>query len=271
MGMDESEAIVEEQFSVESNPEFSLGTVSGRVSIEPSSEPVIRVRARKYGRRHAVENTRIEFSRERDVVTVRTKSESRGILGRDTVCSVDFDISVPPGCRIGVDTVSADVDLRGIGGALDVHTVSGRVSVDTASDSVSITTVSGDVTGHVLDGMLRLATVSGNALITDSTFGELEVESVSGRLELQAALSPAGRYHATTVSGGLKFQIPDGTGVTVHLASVSGRIDSDLPSRIEKLGFGAWQATINGGGAELHLNSVSGNVSIASLGAPVPV
>jgi DUF4097 and DUF4098 domain-containing protein YvlB len=271
MGTDETEAIVEEQFPVGGNPEFSLGTVSGRVSIGLSSEPVIRVRARKYGRRHAVENTRLEFSREADVVTVRTRSESRGIPGRDTVCSVDFDVSVPRGCRLVVDTVSADVNIQGIGGAVDVHTVSGRVSLDTASESISMTTVSGNVTGHGLDGTLRLATVSGNTLITDSTFGQFEVESVSGRLELQTALSSTGRYRATTVSGGLKFQVPDGKGVTVHLASVSGRIHSELPSAIDKHAFGKWQATINGGGAELNLNTVSGNVTIAPLGAPVPV
>jgi hypothetical protein len=271
MGPDDSEAMVEEQFPVGDSPELSLGTVSGRVSIGLSSEPILRVRARKYGRPQAVENTRIEFSREGDVVTVRTKSVSRGILRGNPLCAVEFDVSVPRGCRVGVDAVSADVDLQGIGGSVDVHTVSGRVSVDTASESISITTVSGDITGHGLQGILRLTTVSGNARLTDSSLTGFEVESVSGRVQLEIDLSSTGPYRASTVSGGLKLHLPEDARATVHLSSVSGRINSELPASIDQLGFGRWQATINAGGTDLHLNSVSGNVTIAPLGVPVAV
>lgn len=270
MGMDQSEAVIEEQFPVGGTPALSLGTVSGRVSIERSNESNIRIRARKHGRRHAVENTRIEFSREGDAVTVRTKSESRGIWGRNPVCAVDFEISVPRGCSVQVETVSADVDIHGIGGSVEVHTVSGRVSLDTAAESISIATISGEVAGHTLNGMLRLTSVSGDTHITDSNLTGFEVESVSGHVQLETALSSTGRYRSSSVSGGLKLRLPDGTGTTVHLSSVSGRIHSELPSAIEQRGFGKWQATINGGGTELHLNSVSGSVTIAPLGVPVP-
>ena len=269
MGTDQSEAVVEEQFPVGGSPELSLGTVSGRVSIVPSNEPVIRVHARKYGRPHAVDNTRIEFSRQGDAVTVRTRPLSRGILGGSTVCAVDFDVSVPQGCLVQVDTVSAGIDIRGIGGSVDVHTVSGRVSLDAASESTSITTVSGEVLGRDVQGRLCLTSVSGDARITDSSLSGFGVESVSGRVELETELSSTGPYRASTVSGGLKLHLPEDTRITVHLSSVSGRINSDLPATIDKLGFGKWQATINGGGTDLHLNSVSGNVTIAPLGAPV--
>jgi DUF4097 and DUF4098 domain-containing protein YvlB len=270
MGFSESEAIVEEQFLVEDSPALSLGTVSGRVTIRRSSEQTIRVHARKYGRAHAVENTRIEFSHEGDVVNVRTKSESRGLLGGDSICSVDFDVSVPRGCRIQVDTVSADVDVREIGAAAEVKTVSGQVSLDEASESSSITTVSGGFTGHSLEGVLHLITVSGSSNITDSRLSEFDVESVSGGITLETELLSTGRYRAKTVSGGVRLQIPAGTGITVHMESVSGRIHSELPSTVEKVGFGNWHGKINGGGAVLQLNSVSGSVTISGTGALVP-
>lgn len=270
MAMDETEAVIEEQFPVGDNPELSLRTVSGRVFVERSPESVIHIRARKYGRTQAVENTRVEFSREGDVVTVRTRSSSQGTSGENSICSVDFDVLVPQGCRLEIDTVSAGIEVRGIGGSANLHTVSGRVGLDTAAGAISLSTISGEVSAHALHGVLRLSTVSGDALIADSNLNEFELESVSGRLQLETSLPAGGRYRATTVSGGIKLQIPDGIGVTVHLASVSGRIHSDLPSSIEKVGFGDWRATINGGGAELRLNSVSGSVTIAQLGAPVP-
>jgi DUF4097 and DUF4098 domain-containing protein YvlB len=270
MGFNESEAIVEEQFDVGDSPALSLGTVSGRVSIRRSSEQTIRVHARKYGRAHAVENTRIEFSRLGDMVNVRTSTNSRGLVGGNSICSVDFDVSVPRGCRIQVETVSADVDVREIGAAAEIKTVSGQISLDEASESSHITTVSGGFTGHALEGVLHLMTVSGSSTITDSRLSEFEVESVSGGITLETELLSTGRYRAKTVSGGVRLQVPSGTGITVQMGSVSGKIQSELPSTVEKVGFGSWQGEINGGGAALHLISVSGSVTISGAGAPVP-
>jgi Putative adhesin len=270
MGSSESESIIEQQFPVGEGPGVSLDTVSGRVTIRASEERFIRVRARKYGRPEAVGNTDIEFSSEGDLLTVRTKGRSGGILGGDGVCSVDFDLSVPRGCRIHVHTVSASVDIRAVGGAVDIHTVSGSVFLDEATDSSSIHTVSGSCNGHSLEGELRLNTVSGSAAISSSHLHVFELESVSGSITLETALALSGRYRAKTVSGAVRLQVPDDTGITVHLGSVSGRIHSELPSALEKVGFGGWHGEINGGGAELHVNSVSGSVTITGAGAPVP-
>lgn len=270
MSMDETESIVEERFPVGDSPELSLGTVSGRVSVEPSSESVIRVRARQYGPQEAVENTRVEFSRQGDLVSVRTRNISSQPLGGKSICSVDFDVLVPPGCALRIDTVSAGVDVRDIRGTAELHTVSGNVRLDTASETSSISTVSGEISADALDGALHLSTVSGDAHITHSALNEFVIESVSGRVYLETPLSTDGNFRAKTVSGGIELHIPDSSGVTVHLASVSGRIQSDLPSNIEKVGFGDWRATINGGGTDVHFNSVSGGVTIAPLGVPVP-
>src|SRR5438270_2779103 len=135
MGSSDSESMVEEQFPVGERPALSLETVSGRVTIRASAEQSVRVRARKHGRAEAVGNTDIEFSSEGDLLTIRTKGRSQGILGGDGVCSVDFDLSVPRGCRIHVHTVSASVDIRAVGGAADIQTVSGSVFLDEATDS----------------------------------------------------------------------------------------------------------------------------------------
>lgn len=270
MGINESEAIVEEQFSVGDSPALSLDTVSGRVTIRPAGEQIIRVHARLHGRSHAVENTRIECSDEDGVVKVHARGSSRRFMGGDGPCQVDFDVLVPRGCRIRVETVSAGVDLREIAGAVDVHTVSGRVSVDEASESSSITTVSGGFFGHSLDGSLQLMAVSGSSEVTGSRLSDFDVESVSGNIALETPLAPTGRYRMKTVSGGMHLHVPDGTAITVHLESVSGRIHSGPPSAIEKVGFGDWQGTINGGGAELRLHSVSGNVTITHTNAVVP-
>lgn len=269
MGNSETEAIIEEEYSVGSHPAFSLDTVSGRATIRCSDVRGIRVHARKYGRPEAVQNTHIEFSLEGDLLTVHTRGKRRGIGVWKSVCAVDFDIWVPRGCRLSVNTVSAAVDIQGVGATAAVTTVSGSIGIDSASDVTSITTVSGDVTGRSLEGKLQLMSVSASSAIWDSRLSDFDVESVSGSVELETELFPTGRFRVKTVSGEISLHIPDGTGITVHVGSISGRINSALQTSLEAAGFGRWQGKINGGGAELRLESVSGNVTIERARIPM--
>jgi hypothetical protein len=70
-------------------------------------------------------------------------------------------------------------------------------------------------------------------------------------------------YFAKTVSGDLHVLVPEGTGVTVQMKSVSGSVKSELPAEIIKAGRRSWQGRINGGGATLEMQSVSGDLRVA--------
>ena len=94
---------------------------------------------------------------------------------------------------------------------------------------------------------------------------------MSGRIELESPLCPSGRYSMKTVSGEMRLHVPADTGATVTLRSVSGRLQSGLPSTVEKIGFGSWRGAINAGGTHLDFESVSGNVEIVASAATAPV
>jgi DUF4097 and DUF4098 domain-containing protein YvlB len=91
---------------------------------------------------------------------------------------------------------------------------------------------------------------------------EFNCQTVSGDLTLDTPLQPASHNVARTVSGNLHLRVPAGTGATVQMKSVSGTVRSDLPAEIIRSGRRHWQGRINGGGAEVELTTVSGDLTV---------
>jgi DUF4097 and DUF4098 domain-containing protein YvlB len=258
--------VVEQQFSVSSPAQFTLNTVSGSVVVSPGEDGAIRVRATKSGREEARANTVIDLEQTGNAVSVHTHNRgASGILGRfgGQMASVDFVVSVPRSTSVEIKTVSADVRVSGTEGALRVQTVSGEVSVGDVQGDSQLTTVSGDVTAEGLAGTLTLHSTSGDARVAASTLRDFNLHSVSGDFYLDTPLTAGEHYYAHTVSGDLELAIPGGTGVTVQMKTVSGEVHTGFANaEIIKSGRRHWQGRINGGGANLEMQSVSGDLTI---------
>jgi DUF4097 and DUF4098 domain-containing protein YvlB len=256
---------IQQEYSVGSPAQFTLNTVSGSVVVAAGDEGVIRVHATKSGSEEAKANTRIEIEQSGSSVTVHTRNDrSGGFFGKGgTMASVHFVISVPPATSVELHTVSADARVSGITGNLRVQTVSGDVSAADMQGESQLTTVSGDVTAERLSGTLTLHTTSGDARISGSSLRDFNLHSVSGDFYLDTPLTAGEHYYANTVSGDLQLSIPEGTGVTVQMKTVSGEVHTGFANAdIIKSGRRHWQGRINGGGANLEMHSVSGDLSI---------
>ncbi|HEX6510352.1 MAG TPA: DUF4097 family beta strand repeat-containing protein [Chloroflexota bacterium] len=262
MAQQATEEVVEQEFAVGEEPSLFLRNISGRVSIRASEEGVIRVRAVKHGRADDVQHTHIHLQQAGNAVHVETKSEEHGRFGQGSVCSVDYDVTVPHRCIPEVTTVSADVDLHGTAASATVETVSGIVSVADISGTGRFQTVSGDITARDVRGTLHLHTTSGSADLGTAELESFDLHSISGTITVETPLQGGGTYRAQTVSSDVRLRVPEMQGISVHLHSVSGRVFSDLPASIDKVGFGDWNATINGGGPDVWMSSVSGGLRI---------
>jgi DUF4097 and DUF4098 domain-containing protein YvlB len=109
---------------------------------------------------------------------------------------------------------------------------------------------------------------SGDARITDSSLRDFNLHSVSGDFHLDTPLTSGEHYYANTVSGDLVLAIPEGTGVTVQMKTVSGEVHSNFAqAEVIKSGRRHWQGRINGGGANLEMHSVSGDLTIRGGGS----
>jgi hypothetical protein len=271
--MNATDTTVEEQFAVGEDCELSVGNISGRVSIRAGDAGVISMRAVKRGRDSAVENTEIETSQDGNRVRIRTRGLENGVFGlKRSVCSVDYDIAVPLGCAVEAKTVSADATVIGIGGSLRLDTVSGDAEVEDVRGSCDLHTVSGDVLARRVEAPVTIRTTSGDINVRSSSLPSLNAHSVSGDITVESPLHPEAQYYGKTVSGDVTLIVPGDTGASISLRSVSGRFESSFQGSVVDVirpGRRNWQGLINGGGAQVEMQSVSGNLRLRAS-SPIP-
>ena len=239
----------------------------------------------------------LRFERDGDKVNIEVINKS----GHDVEPSF-LKIHVPEGSSLEIDTVSADVDVTKVQGAIEVDTTSGEIDVIAKKDSgpvdlesvsgcVTVTSdakaieaesVSGDVKVTAGDAELELNSVSGDVEVqmkagsidAESVSGDLEIvcgmmtevdlETVSGDIEFEGSLASKGRLEAESHSGEVTVVLPKSTDADFELSTFSGDIDSALGSgQFTPHGRGGeYTFRIGKGGGSVELSSFSGDIEI---------
>jgi len=174
--------------------------------------------------------------------------------------SKSVTVRCPAGTDIVAGTQSGNVRMEGELGIVSVTTGSGRIEVQRA-DEADLRTGSGNITltrccgrcrmnslsGKVAAGEVGAAsagTVSGSIVIS-RVAGSLKVRSVSGSIE--AAVDGDGTIRVKTVSGRVRIEMPQGTGLDARFKTLSGHLRNPFPA-----------------GSDCHLEamSVSGSIEL---------
>ena len=185
-------------------------------------------------------------------------------------------ITTPAGAGARIAVASADVDLAGRFGALEVTGASGDLDVGRGTD-VHVRTASGDIRIGTVDGGGSIGSASGDVRVGRAN-GAVKLRTASGDVSVEAAAADAsistasgdvtvgaatgGAVQVKTVSGDISVGVAPGLRVWLDLASVSGRMHSELEG--------------DGPGGDgppaltLTLRSVSGDLRIHPA-APAPV
>ena len=189
--------------------------------------------------------------------------------------NVSLQVRVPHTCDITVRSASGEMTLKQIEGNVYLQSASGDLTLHEIRGNVLAKTMSGDVQIRDLQGRLGARSASGNVEVENSNLAALSIGTVSGDLEIDAALQPGGEYEVQTVSGDLKLAIPANTQAVVDFETISGDVSCRLPHRVERRGRRNRTLEINGGGdTRLRVRTTSGDLTIKSgntVGAPVPV
>lgn len=186
-----------------------------------------------------------------------------GALGEVSIGNASGDLSVS-GCvaeKLKVSTVSGKLTLSACTAEeAGAESVSGDIAVSgvSASGKLTVNTVSGGMElSEISAGELSIDTVSGGARLS-GTAGELTVNTVSGDVSASLRSAPE-TVDMDSVSGGLRLELPAGSGFTAEHDSVSGDFECAFPA--EDLGGG--RVRCGGGGAVIHMNTTSGEMTIA--------
>ena len=141
--------------------------------------------------------------------------------------SVDFEIRVPSGVKVGV------------------WSVNGGVSVDGATSEVRASTVNGSVNAASSGGPVRANTVNGS------------VRATMGRLDGSEDLD------FSTVNGSVVAEFAGDIDANIELSTVNGRFQTDWPVTITgRIDPRHLRATLGKGGRRIRLTTVNGNVEL---------
>ena len=194
-------------------------------------------------------------ARDGNKVTVKPTPHAHhnGGLG-DNYAYIDFDVRVPVGLALEVDSGSGDSNISNIA-ALDFESGSGDLKLDKVTGAVNVKVGSGDViasdlgsfglrsagsgdvnantvhndvkVGHVGSGDLHFADVHGAVQIDSIGSGDLGVQRIGGDVVVGAIGS--GDISAEHVTGNLVVKAA-GSG-EIHHSQISGKVD--VPQRHE--------------------------------------
>ncbi|HEU0302066.1 MAG TPA: DUF4097 family beta strand repeat-containing protein [Longimicrobium sp.] len=241
--------------------EIEIRGIVGNVSAQPASSDQVEVVGRFTG--DDGERLRVEVEQEGDGVVIcviypgqrRDRDDGDGPCGHggdwdgddeddEIDAGVDFTVRVPQGVKLAAYTVAGDIDATQLRSDVEVATVAGDVRVSTTG-SASATSVSGDV---------------------EATFGQtredMDFTTVSGNVIVRLAGDIGAEVEAQTLTGQIESDFPLRTG------SMTGHDDEDEDDDHHggvhvnvQIGQRA-SGTIGGGGPELTVTTVSGNIRL---------
>lgn len=169
-----------------------------------------------------VEEEAVIVSRGGEVVV---ELEERRLLFLRTTPDARVRVSCPPGARLEIRSVSADVGASGSFGRSDVKTVSGDVQLGRIDGELDVKTVSGDASVDAVAGRATLQSISGDVRVGEAG-AAVTVQTTSGDVRLGSVA--AGAVTLKSLSGDMQVGIRAGSSLWIDAKSVSGDTSSEL-------------------------------------------
>lgn len=269
---------------------FDLSNISGNIVITGGAGDQVVIDAVKRGKTaEDLKAVQIEVTTTANRVEVRTRYPQER---RNINTSVDYTVSLPRGAGVNARSVSGDMKVSNVDGALRVETVSGNVAVTSAAQLEGAKTVSGDVTVETagsagdmsaasVSGSVKLRavkakgidtnSVSGDVSLTDVTCDRAKANSISGAITFDGPLAKGGRYMLQSHSGDVTVRLVGASGFELNASTFSGDITSAVELTAKVGGESGRQGRPHGesmrgvygdGGAILELSSFSGDIRI---------
>jgi hypothetical protein len=155
-------------------------------------------------------------------------------LASATPGSAELEVRVPRRASVWVKSATADIEVTGVDGPLDLNSVSGAIHVVGTPQDVTAETMDGTVEVAGGTGRTRVKTVSGGILLRGAS-EDIGATTLSGAIVVRAAGWQRGgtgvqRGSFASVTGDIHFAGDVGRGGVLELESQSGTIDVRVPA-----------------------------------------
>lgn len=216
-----------------------IDNVKGLIQIRAWDRPEVKIEG-SLG--EGVEKLEIEGDRQQLSIKVRYPNRGSGVgflVGGDKSEPTELRVTVPLQVKLEIDAVSADVDVNGVASRhLEIDSVSGDVTVAGAPREAQIESVSGDLRLTLNSAKVSAQTVSGDLDLRGRLSGEVDLETVSGKVDLSAHQSRLNKISGNSVSGDLRIAAALSDSAEVSLETVSGDVRLTVPSSLSAVVHG---------------------------------
>ena len=203
---------------------------------------------------------------------------------REATGRARLELRVPARSRVWAKGGSADVEVTGLTGGLDVNVVGGSVRVACSPAELQVESMDGAVTIEGSPPWLRaktatgdivmrggsedaaFSTVSGAVRVGEGRFERARFTSVTGSIEFAGDLARGATLDVDTHSGPIELRLPTKLDAEVDAVTVTGAIENTLTARrpvVGREGRGMELGFTSGmGRARIVIRSFKGNIQL---------
>jgi len=197
-----------------------------------------------------------------------------------------LELRVPRAARVWIKVGSAEIDVSGVTGGLDLNVVGGsvtvagkpselivesmdgRVTVNASAEYARLKTATGDIAFEGAAQDISATTVSGAVTITGGAIERGRFESVTGPITFAADMTRGAELRFDTHSGAVDLRFTRGTNFEIDVATVTGTIENRWSAArpgVGREGRGMDLGISSGtGGGRVSVRSFKGNVRLSA-------
>ncbi len=272
---------IDRTLEVEANGRIDIEIMDGEITIEGWDKPQVRVvgdvpiNDHNFTFETRGSDTKIEHTGEHGFWNRRHGSGSyadltiyapRNSSFRIDSTSAEYILKNIKG-QVRANTMSGDISLEGGIGSIDLESVSGNVIVDGASGRLNLSSVSGDIRADGVAEHFDAQTVSGDIRARIGESDRINLESVSGNIDVRLTLGEDARLDADTVSGDIEIEF-DSNAINASFDIETGpggevrNLVSDHKAKKEFSFSGSMRFKLGSGESSVNLETMSGTIKI---------
>jgi DUF4097 and DUF4098 domain-containing protein YvlB len=183
---------------------------------------------------------------------------------------VDYEITVPAGVSVNVNTTSAPITADGLNGDIGLSSETGQITLQNVVKShVRVRSMTAGVSlKDVTLSRVDIQSAGGAVQLNNVTGQRVSASTTSGNIEYRGDCSGGGDYLLTTHSGAIDVMLPPTASVDLTARSSTGPVENAFPlqdkphnSFVPKQGR-SFAGTSNSGSSSVELQSFSGKIRV---------